>query len=134
MDVRYLLIGKEPFKKTKEFMKLLYRSDIPDRWIKFDKLDCSISWSRQHDPDMTFAEYMKHASGMVSFMIGQKNWKQGSIEDIVTISLVMRNVYLPDSPNVERFYWWFCPLNDSNYAAVKELFKQAYDKDMDDYE
>ncbi len=54
----WLNIEKESAKKTKEYMRALFESNIPGSWYWFDKLDCSISLARQPDPDMTYKKFI----------------------------------------------------------------------------
>jgi hypothetical protein len=56
----WLNIEKESVKKTKEFMKALFQSNIPGSWHWFDKLDCRISLARQPDPGMTDRRFIRN--------------------------------------------------------------------------
>jgi len=100
----FLMIGREPLEKNKRFMKLLHNAKLPSSWEKFDKLDCAVSFSRQHDDSMTFDEYYS--------LIGR---------DPIIVSSIFRKEWLPDTGEETRVMmfatrsvcreYWLIPAN-----------------------
>jgi len=135
MEEKWLEIEKEPIEKTKKLMELLYTANLPGTYSWFDKLDCSKSFARQKDPEMTLEKFVANItnSSFLRFGIGQKYTPCDSTEKITTISLFVHLYGLHNDPDVSRFYWFFCPLNEENYKRVDELFKKVYKSPIDKY-
>ena len=114
----FLDIGKEPLEKIKEFMSMLYNANLSESWHWFDKLDCSKSWARQIDDEMTFEKYLENASTMTTMILGRRELKPGTLDYITTISLFMRSVHLSK---------WMLP------CLFEDVLKERYGHELSDW-
>ena len=110
----------------------LFESSIADKVIWFDKLDCSESFARQLDPEMTLDTYLDNMtkSVLVRYVLGKEEFVQG--EMVPTIALTLIDDF-EEAPEVTRFAWFYCQLNNENYAEVDRIFQEVYGVPMSDY-
>jgi hypothetical protein len=109
----WLDIEKESVKKTKEFMKALFQSNIPGSWHWFDKLDCSVSFARQPDPGMTLNKFIGNIrkNRFVRLQINRKEHPPADLfKTMNVIGFCVCTVKLADSPGIERFAWHCTPI------------------------
>ena len=139
----WLNIEKESTKKISEFMKTLFEADIPGSWYWFDKLDCSVSFARQLDKQMTYKKFIRNIrkNRFVRFAINRKEHPPDDLfKNVNVICLYIAFVRLPGSKHVERMAWHCTPIDSiyfrehPNYKKIDEIFKKTFKTDMKSYE
>lgn len=112
---------KFSLKKNREFLSKLYNStDLEDVRKWFDKQDCSVSWARQADNEMTIEAFLKIPK--LNHVVLQISWQEP------IISYAIRT-----GDTVENFAWIQCPASEHNYKIVSELFQKVFNKSLEDY-
>ena len=89
-------------------MRTLFEADIPGSWYWFDKLDCSISFDRQLDTQMTYKKFIRNIrkNRIVRFAINRKEHPPDDpFKNVNVIYLYIGLVHLPESERVERMAW-----------------------------
>ena len=107
---------------NKDFLRALYGAeDLQNARRWFDKLDISVSLSRQRDTDMSLDKFLDSMTGNFHIMLqtGQP------IEDEI--------IYCASSigDKTEKFAWVECPYTGHNYGIVSRLFNQFYGQELD---
>ena len=111
-----------PVDANRNFLRALYTAnDLQDARRWFDKLDSSVSSSRQRDPDMSLDEFLGLMTNRFNIVL-----QIGSpIEEEIRYSASSLG------ERVERFAWTECPFTDHNYNIVSGLFNESYGRNID---
>ena len=116
-------LNSKSIEENKTFLTALYNSEDLERARKwFDKLDCSVSITRQDDPDMDLEKFLDLM--VDTFNIGIQIGSPFSQE-------IRYCAYSTLGENPERFAWIECPYSEHNYSIVSRLFKQVYGQDIE---
>ncbi len=109
--------------KNKQFLEQIYTNEeLVEFTRNFDFLDCSVSFSRQQDKDMTLEKFLT--------LIDE--------ESFILLQLASPNPYeirygirLADK-GVDRFIFIDGPYTDPNFEVVSRLYKQSFGKELED--
>ncbi len=90
---------------------------------RFDYLDCSRSWARQRDNDMTLDHYLD---------LMQEPWALVQLNSYpeAEIRFVIAHVFEPKDRKAERFLFYECPYSEERLLKVEGLFEEVYGKSL----
>lgn len=101
--------------KNRQFLKLLYCSEIEGVRKWFDILDASASWARKKDEGMTLGRYLKFPRfSLVTLQIQDGRIRYGALHD--------------DAENRGHYLFIECPYSEKNWDTVSRLFEKIYGK------
>jgi hypothetical protein len=110
-------------KKNRTFFGLLYsNTELTDVLKWFDTLDCRISIQRQPDKDMTLEKFLG--------LINRKSWIILQLAS-PTPKDIRCGVRLRDR-DIGRFAFIEFPYTDGNFQIVSELYKKAFERNLED--
>ncbi len=114
---------EKPLEQNKDFMTKLFTSQIENAFMWFDKLDCTVSFARQLEPDMSLENFL-NGLGQNSFIKLQIGTP---IPDVIKFCAFYTSF---SNPNIEHFAWFECPLTQKTFNIVNDLYKAAYGYDV----
>ena len=117
MQRNQISLNKKSIEENRQFLRLLYETDELEQANKqFDKLDCRVSFFREHDPDMTLDAYLDLMDGSFHMIL------QLGAEFQDQIRYGSRG---SNDKGIDIFAWVECPFNEYNYSVVSRLFKEV---------
>ena len=124
IEKRQINLNSKPIKKTKQFLKSVWESNIEGANKIFDKLD-GTSMARVADSDMNLDKFLSN------FL------KRNNIHAVLQIGspregqIILGVLY--NSKDTDRFFtvthfaWFECLLNKENYEIIRDIFKKSYE-------
>ena len=121
MQRNHINLNDRPIEANKDFLRALYGAEyLQDARRWFDKLDTSVSWSRQRDTDMTLDKFLGSMTDKFHIVLQSGH----PFDDIRYCASSM-------GERPEIFAWVECPYNEHNYGIVSNLFNHVYRQELD---
>jgi len=116
VPLKQINLNDEPLTKNIEFMRLLFRANIPEAFKRFAKITPEhLSEQTDHEMDLEkFTSSIKQPFHMILQLGAPKP------------EMIIFGASFNETPCLDRLAWFICPYNENNVREIRKLFKKVY--------